>query len=211
MKLLLFGSTGLVGRHVLALALADSRVGAVVTPARRRVQRPDHEKLLSPVVDFERLPAEADWWQADAVICTLGTTIRKAGSQDAFRRVDHDYPVLVACLALAHGTPAFVLNSALGANPASRFFYNRVKGEVERDVAALGFRSLIIVRPGLIGGEREKVRPAERAGSVALTILSPLLPRALRINLAPTIARAMIEAAVTPPPGTHIVTSAELA
>ena len=97
MKLLLVGSTGLVGRHVLDLALADKRVDAVFAPARRRLS--DHRKLLAPIVDFEHLPEDADWWRTDAVICTLGTTMRMAGSKEAFRRVDHDYPLAVARLA----------------------------------------------------------------------------------------------------------------
>ena len=97
----------MVGRHVLALTLSDSRVKALVAPVRRQVQGGGSTKLVFPVVDFEHLPDEASWWHADAVICTLGTTIRAAGSHDAFRRVDHDYPLAVARLALAHGTPTF--------------------------------------------------------------------------------------------------------
>ena len=208
MKLLLVGSTGLVGRHVLDLALADTRIGNVVAPTRRPLRK--HAKLLAPVVDFERLPHEADWWRTDALICTLGTTMRAAGSKDAFRKVDYDYPLAVARLARRHGTPTFVLNSALGANASSRFFYNLVKGELERDLPTLGFQSLTIVRPGLIGGKRDEVRPAEKAASLVLGILSPILPRRLRINPAGKIAQAMVDAAIAAPTGTHIVTSAGL-
>lgn len=209
MKLLLAGATGLVGGHVLAQALADPRIDAVVAPTRRAL--PAHPKLLAPTVDFEALPDDAPWWAADAAICALGTTIGKAGSQEAFRRVDHDYQLAIAKLASRHGTPAFVLNSALGADAASRIFYNRVKGELERDLAGLDFASLTFVRPGLIGGARSESRPAERAALVLLGILGSLLPRAWRINPAERIAAAMIEAAVAAKPGTHVVTSAELA
>lgn len=208
MKLLVAGATGLVGGHVLAQALTDPRIDAVVAPARRAL--PAHPKLLAPTVDFEALPEDAPWWRADAAISALGTTIRKAGSQEAFRRVDHGYQLAVARLAGRHGTPAFVLNSALGADPASRIFYNRVKGELERDLAGLDFASLTFVRPGLIGGERREVRPAERAALVLLSILGPVLPRAWRINPAGRIAAALIEAAIAARPGTHVVTSAEL-
>ena len=197
MKLLLAGATGLVGGHVLAQALADPRIDAVVAPVRRAL--PAHPKLLAPTVDFEALPEEAPWWAADAAISALGTTIGKAGSQEAFRRVDHDYQLAIAMLASRHGTPA------------SRIFYNRVKGELERDLAGLDFASLTFVRPGLIGGERQESRPAERAALVLLGILGPVLPRAWRINPAERIAAAMIEAAVAAKPGTHVVTSAELA
>src|SRR4051794_9111237 len=109
------GGTGLVGRHVVELALADARINAVVAPVRRPL--PANPKLLAPIMDFERLPEDADWCRADAVICALGTTMRTAGSQRAFRRVDHDYPLAVARLARRRGTPTFVLNSALGCGP----------------------------------------------------------------------------------------------
>jgi len=156
MKLLLVGASGLVGRHVLQLALADPVVAVVVALTRRPL--PDHPRLTSLQVDFDHLPASADWWQADAVICTQGTTLRPAGSRQAFRRVDHNYPLAVARLARAHGTPTYVLNSAVGANARSRFFYNRVKGELEQDLKAEGFWSLSLVRPGVIGGHRDEFR-----------------------------------------------------
>lgn len=209
MKLLLIGSTGLVGHHVLDQALADPRVTEVVSIARRPL--PAHPKLLSAVADFDRLPPEADWWRADAVICTLGTTLRAAGSEAAFRKVDHDYPLAVARLARQHGTPAYVLNSAIGADASSRFFYNRVKGEVERDLAGLGFASLTLVQPGLIGGRRTEFRLGERAAIGTLTLLDPLLPRRWRINPASTIAQAMLEAAINASPGMHVITSDQLA
>jgi uncharacterized protein YbjT (DUF2867 family) len=209
MKLLLVGATGLVGSHVLALALADPRVNSVVAPARRDL--PAHPKLLSPRVDFDHLPEDEDWWQADAVICTLGTTMRAAGSRDAFRRVDHQYPLDVARIARRHGTPTCVLNSAMGASASSKIFYNRVKGELEQDLAKAGFESLTFVRPGLIGGEREESRTGEHTMLVVLGLLGPVLPRRWRINPAAKIAEALIEAAVDPAPGVHVVASERLA
>ena len=208
MKLILIGATGLVGRHVLALALADARVSAVVAPARKAL--PAHAKLEAPVVDFDRLPAQAPWWQADAVICTLGTTMKVAGTRQVFRRVDHDYPLAVARLALAAGPRTYVLNSAAGANEASRLFYNRVKGELERDLEALGFASLTHVRPGLIGGERDEARAGEGAALRVLRVLGPVLPARWRINPAPRIASALLEAALAAAPGLHVVTSERL-
>jgi uncharacterized protein YbjT (DUF2867 family) len=135
MNLLLVGATGLVGRQILNLVLADARIDAVVAPVRRPL--PEHPKLLAPTIEFEQLPEGADWWRADAMTCALGTTMRTAGSKKQFRRVDHDHPLAVARLTRRHGTPTFVLNSALGANPSSRFFYNRVKGELEEDLGKL--------------------------------------------------------------------------
>ncbi len=208
MKLLIVGSTGLVGRHVLDLALADGRIDAVVAPVRHDLG--SHPKLLAPIVDFERLPNDADWWRVDAVICTLGTTMRVAGSQKAFRRVDYDYALFVAELARQNGASTFALNSAIGANPSSSFFYNRVKGDLERDLATVGFRSLTFVRPGLIGGKRDQTRAAEKFAAVVLDALHPVLPRRLRINPAERIAEALIDAVIAARPGTHIVGSAEL-
>lgn len=208
MKLLLVGSTGLVGSHVLRLALADSRVSSVVAPTRRTLA--EHPKLQAPRVDFDHLPEEAPWWQADAVICTLGTTMRAAGSRQTFRRVDYDYPLAVARLARQHGTSTYVLNSAIGANVSSPFFYNRVKGELERDLAGVGFPSLTHVRPGVIGGHRQEFRLGERALVLALALLGAALPQRWRLNPAQQIARALIEAALRPEPGIHVVTSEHL-
>lgn len=208
MKLLLVGASGLVGSHVLQRALADERISEVVAPVRRALA--EHPKLFAPLVDFDQLPADAPWWQADAVICTLGTTMKLAGSREAFRRVDHDYPLAVAKLARQHGTPTYVLNSAVGADAASRFFYNRVKGELERDLAACGFSSLTLVRPGLISGPRQAFRLGERVAEGILKPLGPLLPRSWRINPADNIAQALLEAAIAAQPGTHIVRSEAL-
>lgn len=209
MKLLLLGATGLVGREVLRLALSDARVSQVVAPVRKPL--PAHPKLDAPLVDFDRLPPDAPWWQADAVICTLGTTMKAAGTRQLFRRVDHDYPLAVARLALAAGTRTYALNSAAGANAGSRIFYNRVKGELERDLEALGFRSLTYVRPGLIGGERDEARAGEGAALRLLRVLGPVLPRRWRINPAPRIAAALLEAALAAAPGVHVVASEDLA
>lgn len=204
MKLLLAGASGLVGGHLLRLALADARITQVIAPVRRALST-THPKLLAPVVDYDALPEDAPWWQADAVVCALGTTMKAAGSQAAFRKVDHDYPLAVARCARAHGTPTYVLNSASGANAQSRFFYNRVKGELEQALAGMGFTSLTSARPGLIGGERRESRPAERAALLALTALGPLLPRRWRICPAQTIARAMLDAALQGRAGVHVL------
>ena len=209
MRLLVIGATGLVGRHVIEKALADTRIGSIIAPGRRSCAI--HPKLLSPIVDFDSLPESAPWWQADAMICTLGTTIKVAKTREAFRHVDYDYPLAAARLAKEHGTPAFVLTSAIGADTGSRFFYNRVKGEVERDLAGIGFASLTFVRPGLIGGKRDKSRPMETVLGVFKAMLDPVLPRRYRTNPAGRIADKLLEAAITRKPGMHIVTSEEMA
>ena len=116
---LLLGATGQVGGQVLRLALAQPQVGRVVAPTRRPLAVPATARLLNPVVDFERLPAEAEWWRVDGAICALGTTMKLAGSQAAFRRVDHDYVVEAAGLARRAGTPAFAMNSRFDILPCT--------------------------------------------------------------------------------------------
>jgi len=208
MKLLLAGATGLVGSHALRLALADPAIERVIAPTRRPL--PPHPKLDAPSIDWDALPPDAPWWRVDAVVCALGTTMRAAGSREAFRRVDFDYPLALGQAAHRAGARVYALNSALGADAGSRVFYNRVKGELEQALAEVGFDSLTYVRPGLIGGERAQSRPGEAAASVLLRTLGPLLPRRWRINPAPHIAQALLDAALRAEPGVHAVGSERL-
>ncbi len=207
--ILIAGGTGLVGRITLAKALDDARVTQVVAPTRKAL--PSHPKLVNPLVDYEALPPEADWWTCDAVICALGTTRAKAGSAEAFHRIDHDYPLMVARHARAQGAQAFALVSAIGADAGSRLLYNRTKGEVEASIGALDYPSYTIVRPGLIGGQRDEFRPMERVSDAVLGVLGTVLPRQWRISPAENIAAALIDAALAAKPGRHIVSAAELA
>ena len=205
---MLVGATGLVGQSVLQKALVSDAVARVVAPTRRAL--PAHPKLLNPVVDFDHLPGDADWWAVDAVVCTLGTTIKIAGTQEAFYRVDHDWPLRVAQLALQRGASTYALNSALGADPASSVFYSRTKGELERDLQTLGYSSLTLVRPGLIGGDRQTVRPAERFGVLLGQALRPLLPPRYRVVPAERIAHHLLAAALASAPGTRVLMSEQL-
>jgi uncharacterized protein YbjT (DUF2867 family) len=207
-RILLVGATGLVGSHVLRQALADPGVAQVVAPTRKSLV--PHPKLLNPVVDFNQLPQDAEWWRVDAVVCTLGTTIRVAGSQAAFYKVDHDHPLEVAYLARRHGARAFALNSALGADTASRVFYSRTKGETERDLQAVGYPSLTLVRPGLIGGVRQESRPAEQMAVRLSQWVQPLLPRRYRVVPADRIAHHLLQAALAGAPGVHVLPSEAL-
>ena len=203
--LMLVGATGLVGQSVLAQALAHPQVQRVVAPTRRPLSA--HPKLLNPVVDFNALPEDAPWWAVDAVICALGTTIKTAGSQGAFYAVDHDLPLRVAGLAQGHGAQAYALNSALGADAASRVFYSRTKGELERDLQSLGYLSLTFVRPGLIGGERAEPGLAEQIGVKLSQWIRPLLPKRYRVVPAARIAFHLLQAALTAQPGVRVVMS----
>jgi uncharacterized protein YbjT (DUF2867 family) len=208
-RLMLVGATGLVGQSVLRQALKHPQVKQVIAPTRRLL--PPHARLLNPLVDFDALPFEAGWWAVDAVICTLGSTIKKASSQAAFRRVDHDHPLAVAQLALRHGAKAYALNSALGADANSRVFYSRTKGELERDLQTLGYPSLTFVRPGLIGGERQESRLGEQIGVTVSQWLRPLLPKRYRVVPAERVAFHLLQAALAARQGVTVVMSEDIA
>lgn len=203
---LVAGATGLVGGAILQGLLADEGVAAVHALARRPLAL-QHPRLTVHVVDFAALPPLP---RVDEAYLALGTTIKVAGSQPAFRAVDFDANLAVARAVRAGGTQRAGLVSAMGADAHSSIFYSRVKGELERDLRALGFNSLTLVRPGLIGGERNEVRRGERLALTVLGALGPVLPRAWRINPATEIARALVEATLAPQPGEHVVASSTL-
>lgn len=156
---LLIGASGLVGGFCLRALLADSAYAKVISLARRHLPV-SHERLLQQVVDFENvdaLPLPA----VDDVFCAVGTTIRKAGSQQAFRQVDFELPVAVAKSALKSGARQFLLVSSVGADPRSSNFYLKTKGEAEQAVAALPFQAVHIFRPSFLMGPRTEFRLGE--------------------------------------------------
>ena len=207
LRLLLVGSTGAVGQQVLRLALADARVGRVIAPSRRPL--PTHPKLENPVLDFADLPPGAAWWQVDGVVCTLGTTIRAAGSPAAFAAIDRDLPVLIGRLAREAGATRHALNSSLGASVAGNL-YLRTKAEAEAGIRGLGYPSYTIARPSLIDAERDAVRPGEQIALIAARLLRPLIPRRYRPVTAEAIARVLLESVLQGEPGERIIESDEL-
>jgi len=203
---LLAGATGLVGSHVLDELLADSTWSHVVTVGRRPTDR-RHEKLEQRILDLSAIEAHGDLPHADDVFCCLGTTIKQAGSQDAFRRVDHDFVLGLARAGLRIGATQFLLVSAIGADPRARVFYSRVKGEVERAVRALPYRAVQIFRPGLLLGRRTEFRAGERIAMSLAPIAQPLLIgplRRYRSIRASDVARAMVRIAREAPRGPNV-------
>lgn len=199
----LAGATGLVGGHLLRMLLDDAGIADVVALTRQPLAIP-HPKLVPAVVDFAHLADFALPHVDDCFLC-LGTTIRKAGSQEAFRMVDFDLPLALAQMALAVGATRCFVVSAMGANVQSRVFYNRVKGELEVALNALPFRTVVAFRPSLLAGERAEYRAGERAALAVLRPLSALLPARLRPVDAGAVARAMMAAAQQDQPGRFIV------
>jgi uncharacterized protein YbjT (DUF2867 family) len=202
MKVLILGATGLVGRNALAQVLAQQVVTEVIAPTRRPL--PKQNRLMNPVAPkLEQLLPEMTNWQPNGVICATGTTIKKAGSKEAFRSVDHDLPLAFAQQAYQQGAQSFALVSAIGASADSSFFYARVKGELEQDIQKIGFRSLTILRPGMIEGQRDEFRLAESTALTLSRFLAPVLPKRFHVNPASKIAQALVDAILTGESGCH--------
>lgn len=199
------GATGLVGGELLDLLLDDGAWDRVVSVGRRRVER-EHPRLEQRVVDFAAL---GDLPPCTDVFSCLGTTIKVAGSQAAFRKVDHDAVMALAEAAARAGAERFLHVTALGASPDSRVFYNRVKGEAERDVAASGVPATVAFRPSMLDGERAESRLAEHVGLVVMRAVAPLLGR-YRPTHVTDLARAMVAEARAARPGHRVVDAGEV-
>jgi uncharacterized protein YbjT (DUF2867 family) len=209
---LLLGATGLVGGHVLDLLLADPSYRRVTVLTRRPLARMD-SKLDQRTADFDRLRDHEISFAVDDVFCCLGTTIAQAGSQEAFRRVDHDYVVEAARLAAEHGAKRFLVVTAAGANAKSRIFYNRVKGDAEDAVRALPLEGAVILRPSLLLGERTGQRTGESVAQKVMPALDWMLVgpmRRYRSIHASTVAQAMVRLAKQGTQGVRVVESDEI-
>ena len=194
---LLVGASGLVGKHLLSLLLEDPAYAKVTVIGRKELPL-QHEKLAQHIVDFDRLGQSAGHIRADDVFCCLGTTIKKAGSQDAFRKVDFTYPYEVAKIAKVNGARQFLIVTAIGADASSSVFYNRVKGEVENTIRKMPFHSIQIFRPSVLMGEREEFRLGERMAIIGMKALSLAMIgkwKKYRPVAAASVARGMIRAA----------------
>ena len=188
----LAGATGLVGWGILQGLLADSSVSAIHVLGRRTLDA-GNPKVTVHTVDFRALPALP---RIDEIFLALGTTIKVAGSREAFRAVDFDANLSVAKAAFAAGAKRAGLVSAMGASAASGVFYNRVKGELEDALSALPFEGLVIARPSFLAGDRETlgqpVRPGEGVALAISRVLDPLIPRNYRSIPAAAVAKALL-------------------
>jgi uncharacterized protein YbjT (DUF2867 family) len=209
---LLAGASGLIGRELLPLLLHGEHYAKVHLLLRRAVAGlPRSRRLVVHRVDFAALPALPP---VDDVYIALGTTIKVAGSEAAFRAVDHDAVVAVAQAARQAGATRLAVVSALGADRSSRVFYNRVKGEMQEAVAQLGYATVTLAQPSLLAGDRAALGQPVRAGEVwALRLLGPvmgLVPRGLRPIAARDVAAALIAATLAGAPGTQRLASAAM-
>ena len=210
---LLAGATGLIGRALLPLLLDGEAYGRVTVlargPAKGIAASP---KLEWRQVDLDRLPSPFP--AIDDVYIALGTTIKVAGSEAAFRHVDFDHVVDIARAARGAGASRLAVVSALGADPNSRVFYNRVKGEMQAAVAALGYDSVTLAQPSLLMGDRAALgQPVRNLEVLAARLLGPvmgLVPRSVRPIAAGRVAASLLRATLAPHPGLRILSSAQM-
>ena len=207
---LVAGATGLVGQAILALLLADQRYSTVHVVGRRApvVQ---HSKLISHIN-----ASLTDWAcpAVDDVFIALGTTIKVAGCQAAFKAIDFDAVVAIARGAKTAGATRLAVVSAMGANAQSGVFYNQVKGQMEAAVNQLGFETLVIARPSLLAGDRDSLKQPKRVGEklslVAFKLLKPLIPVNYRSISGRSVAQAMVAALQTAAAGKHVLLSGNM-
>ncbi|MFV8259757.1 oxidoreductase [Bdellovibrio bacteriovorus] len=203
------GATGLVGHELLLLLAHLDEVSSIKAVSRSPMGRiPPHVENI--ILNFDSLDQRKDLLKAGVFICCLGTTIKKAGSQEAFRKVDYEYVVSFAKVAEACGAQKLLVISAMGADAESGIFYNRVKGEMENELRKLKIPQIEIFRPSLILGERKESRTGEDIAQKLSPILNKLMVgplkkyRAIKAN---TIARAMAIATLNFHPGFHVYKS----
>jgi uncharacterized protein YbjT (DUF2867 family) len=206
---LVIGATGLVG-NLLTHQLVDSPIYDKVKVLVRKSLPWQHPRLQEVQFDFDHPNGLVT--QADDIFCCLGTTIKKAGSQEAFKKVDYQYSLDIARLGLANGARQFAIVTAMGADSKSMLFYNRVKGDVERDLAALNYPTLLIFRPSLLMGSRrqEDSRLGERVAERIMSFLNPVIPGKYKGIQASKVAKAMLTTTQQGLIGKHIFESDEL-
>lgn len=212
-KAVVAGGTGLIGQFLLDQLEADPKFETVTAFARKK-PNDNRSKVHWIAADFDDSQALLQAIKgADAVFCCLGTTIKKAGSQEAFRKVDHDYVLNLAKATKAAGCEKFLVVSAIGSDPKSRIFYSRVKGEMESAIRGLAIPDTAVFQPSMLEGPREENRPGERIGIVLGKITAPLMIGGLkkyRIIHVRDVAKAMVRESKAENSGFRILTYSEM-
>ncbi len=205
-KACVLGATGLVGSNLLSLLTSDQYYSTIHVVTRRHVSQQD-VRISQYISDFNNLETVSHAFAVHDVFCCLGTTMKKAGSKEAFKQVDYDYVVKAAKTAHAQGAKQFLVISAVGAHPQSLFFYNRIKGQMEKDVASIPFEGVHIFRPSLLVGQRDEKRfledIAQQCAKPLQYILKELLKKYAPVE-AKHVAASMIQTAKSNIPGIHI-------
>jgi uncharacterized protein YbjT (DUF2867 family) len=204
---LIVGSSGLVCSYVVKYLLRSQRYHQVISLVRKPVDI-QHKKLTQVVFDFDN--PDPSVVKADDIFCCLGTTIKKAGSKQAFRKVDYEYPLQIARMGLTNGASRFAVVTAMGSAKESLFFYSRVKGELEADLEKLPYHGLYIFRPALLLGKRDEFRAGEKVATLFVKLLQPILPSSVKGIHASKVAGAMIHHVEKETPGVHYFDSGEM-
>jgi len=209
---LILGSTGLTGSHLLEILLNSEKYGKVVSFVRKATGA-EHPKLTEYVVDFDNPDTYKDFVKGDDLFCCLGTTIKKAGSQEAFAKVDREYPLNFATIAKQNGVKQYLIVSSLGANSKSKNFYLRTKGQVEDLLREQFFETTIIAEPSFLLGDRKEFRLGEKIGKNVMKILSLFMVGKLKRYRAiesQQVAQSMYDAAQAALKGYYILKSEQL-
>lgn len=209
---IIIGSTGMTGAYLLKILLTSDVYEKVISFVRHNTKI-SHPKLVQHIVDFDRPESYQDLIEGNDMFCCLGTTIRKAGSPEAFEKVDLHYPVQFAKIAASKGVKQYSIISSIGANPQSSNFYLRTKGKCEEELRKLAFQSTSIFRPSLLLGNRKELRLGEKIGEYVMKIFSVFLIGRLKKYTAiksKNVAYAMYSIAQSNTVGYHIYESDEI-
>lgn len=224
---LIVGASGLVGQHLLEQLLESNHYSEVIALVRQHLPI-EHHKLNQLQVDFDNLEAalnnltqssteqecstsnHAGLPKVDHIFCTLGSTIKKAGSKSTFRKIDYLYPLLIAKHFYCQDTALFAIVTAMSANKSSSVFYHQVKGEVELALSDIGFKHLGLFRPSMLSGARNEFRIGEKVGTILMNALAFLIPKKYQVIQAEKVAKAMRVYAELPPLGISIILSDQL-
>ena len=202
---LILGASGLVGSKLLPLLLNSDHYDKVIAVVRSPLLI-NHNKLLEEEIDFD-MPSWEEIFPVDHVYCCLGTTIKKAQSKDNFIKVDHDYPLAFAAAAKKWNVSVFSVITAAGVSPESKFFYNHVKGKLEKNLKSLDLISTLVFRPSLLLGDREEFRLGEKVGIGFAKITSWITPSTYRAIHCKDVAKAMLTETLSGKSGFKIISN----
>jgi uncharacterized protein YbjT (DUF2867 family) len=206
---IVIGASGLVGLELTKQLLDNDMYKKIIVLVRKPLEL-KHEKLEQQVIDFDNINRYSEFIKGDDAFCCLGTTMKQAGSKEAFYKVDYDYVNNFARLAFQNGIKHFAIVSAMGANANSFIYYNKVKGEIEKTVSAYRFEATYICRPSMLVGERREKRIGEGFGVVFGNIFGALIPSKYKNIKGEQVAKAMIKLVLQGGLGIHIVESDKL-
>jgi uncharacterized protein YbjT (DUF2867 family) len=204
-NILIAGATGLTGSAFLIISAAENKLNKVVLLTRREIPSiKDNPLFEQNKINFDKISDYKSIIKAETIVCSIGTTIKKAGSKEEFRGVDYEIPYQLARYASENKSSYFILVSSVGANDSSSNFYLRVKGELERDIKKLNFRGIHILHPSLLIGDRKEKRTGEKIGQKLSKLFSPLIPakyRPVDVNL---VGKKIHDICVNPSDGVHV-------